>query len=114
MAALSLTASMAFGLSKTGELACILSGAGAEAYSNRVDILQNADGSGGVATVDAEGLGIKCGASGMAKFGKKVVFEVKIVTKSGEVIKSLQNNSDSGMLQYGDDVLCTCMVLETK
>ena len=102
---------------KTGELHCTISSENFETVSNSVDIMQNSDGTGGLADLKVYGDVIICHASAVAKFDLKSLIKLEIEVSSGEKIGNTNVDRDYGILNYsytqGNQDLsasCTCLV----
>lgn len=106
---LALSASTAFAQSKTGELSCFVESNG-EVIRSSSEIYQNADGSGGVASVAVEGFGIRCSGTGVSKFGATQLINLSLTTPSGEEVSAASIAGDNGILLYGQNVTCACVV----
>lgn len=102
-------ATTAFAQTHTGTLSCFVESEG-QVLRTSVEISQNSDGTGGVATAQVEGFGIRCSGSGLSKFGMTEVLSLALTTPAGDEISAPSANQNSALLIYNKSVRCACTV----
>lgn len=92
---------------QTGTLTCVLVN-NMKTASAQAKILQNADGTGGVAEVSATDGNATCEAQAVSKFGIKKLFHIAI-TKNGVTAESRLKH-ERGNISLTNEADCNCLV----